>query len=127
MVREPQAEVDGGREIEPARRLLVERAVQLVEAARQRRDLEIGGSEIVTQRLERAPRVRRRPGRGRDVTLELIDDEAETIAERPHRLGELTRDLDRDLSGDLVLAAAHSVPVSRNQVCPIPPGVRPCA
>ena len=60
------------------------------------------------------------------MALEVIDDEAEPIAQRPHRLGELARDLDRDLAGDLA-AVVHRLPVSRNQVSLMPPSVRPRA
>ena len=61
------------------------------------------------------------------MTLELIDDEAEPIAQCSHRFREIARDLDRDLARDLVLGRGHSVPVSKNQVVPMPPAVIPRA
>jgi len=60
------------------------------------------------------------------MTLEVIDDEAEPIAQRAHRIGELARDLDRDLAGDVRFARAHRLPVSKNHISLMPSLVSPC-
>src|SRR4051812_12900638 len=102
MDREPQTKIDRCCQIEPLRRIIVERAIELFDAARELRGLEIGSSKILPQRLQRTPRIRRWSGRGRDVALQMIDDKPEAVTQPSHRIAELQRDLDRDLPPDLV-------------------------
>ena len=124
---EPDAEIDGRREVEPARRIacVLERAIELVDAAGELRRLEIRRGDILPERLQRVIRVRRRAGRVSDVTLEVIDHEAEPIAQAAERIGELVADLDRDVAAEL--GAGHRLLVSKNHVSFTPPWIRPCA
>ena len=127
VIGEPQTVIDGGREIEPAGLVIEQRAFELVELARERRRLEVRTAEILTQRLDGAPRIRRRARRHRDVTLEVIDDQAESIAQPAQRIGELLGDIGTDLADDQVsLLLGHKLPVSKNQPSPTPSEVRPC-
>ena len=57
------------------------------------------------------------------MALDVIDDEAEAIAQAANRIGDLTRDLDCDLARHFLLL--HRLPVSNNHVSLIPPSVRP--
>jgi hypothetical protein len=129
VARQPDAQIHRRRQIEPVDLLVVERAIELVEPARQRRRLEVRTAEVLPQRLERPPRVRRRPGRRHHVPLQMVDHQAESIAQRAHRLGELARDLHGHTAGDasprVVARSAHRLPVSRNQLSVIPPSSRP--
>src|SRR5262245_24755177 len=118
MVCEPSAEVDRRGEIEPVWRLVVDRLDELLQAAGELGRFEVRGGEILAERLQRAVRIRRRTCRGRDVTLEVIDDEAEPIAERTQWLGHLSRHFDRDIACNFLLL--HKLPVSKNQVSSIP-------
>src|SRR5262249_9468928 len=124
---EPEAEIDRDRQVEPARRAIRERAIELVEPAPELRRLEVGGRELLAQRLQRAPRIRRGSGRGRDVPLEVIDDQPEPIAQPAYRIGELARDLDRHLTAEVLRLRGHRDPVSRNQVSLSPPSISPRA
>jgi hypothetical protein len=60
---EVEAELDRGRGVEPARRIVAQGAIELVDPAREAGGLEVRGGEVLAQALERAPRVR---GRARD-------------------------------------------------------------
>jgi hypothetical protein len=57
-------------------RLVVQRAIELLDTARELRRLEVRAGEILAKRLQRPPWIGRRPRRRRDVALDVIDDEA---------------------------------------------------
>src|SRR5664279_1943926 len=112
--REPEPEVDRGRDLEQLRLARRQRLIELVDAASELGEIEIGLGEIVPQRLQRPPRVWRRAGRGRDVALEMIDDEPEPFSKLAQRWRELARHVDRDITAELWLF--HRLPVKRNHV-----------
>src|SRR5450432_2933657 len=121
--REPEPEVDRGRDFEQLRLARGQRLIELVDAARELREIEIGLGEIVAQRLQRPPRIRRRAGGGRDVALEMIDDEPEPFAKLAQRWRELARHVDRDIAAEL--RGLHRLPVKRNHVSLMPFTSRP--
>ena len=123
MAREPQTEIDGGREIEPVRCLVAQREIELLDATRELRGLEVRAREILAKCLKRSPWIWRRPSRRRDVALDVIDDEAEPIAQPAQRFGQLTRDLDGNIACNFLLL--HKLPVSKNHVSLTPSSVRP--